>query len=655
MSFKIRYLALAVAATTPILSNAAGLDRSTQPSWAFTQDGTFAYVERVTIDPKITGKDMSGNKVPDMAEDYNFLNYGAKADINNRVSIGAFFDQPWGANVAFSGNNNFVAPANLVMEGVFAQIDSKLVAQGKSPTNVKDLTQASTFVSTKQAELAAGQQQLAQGELQYQQGLKDYELAPTKLAAAKQQIDAGQATLDAAVPLLTAGQQKVNEGKAGLEELTTNPELLQFVPSLASNDQQVKDATSLAQVQQIIGLGAILHPDKAAEYQAKAAKIGSYIDGSATGQPITTFGGLRQEIAKGEALLAQKQAEYNAGLAQLEAGKKSYQQGLTDYQNAPTKLAEAQAKLEAGKKQITEGEQSLAAFKQAVNGIQQMMNAKGATKVDIKSQSFTGVLGLKFGDKNQFQVYGGPMLQKVEGNVSLRGNAYKGSTAYNASIPNSSSMGWMGGIAYSKPEIALKAALTYRSKIKHKDVPVAESLPLLAVYGLPNETTSNMDFETPESVNLDFQTGLNHTTLLTAKVHYVPWSKFQLTPNLYHQATMLDGTHPNGLPLVSYDKDGWTVELGLGKKLSDKWAVSPAIGWDSGAGNPTTSLGPVKGNWNVGLGARYNITPEWSISGGAKYLVFGDAKAKIPDDTIVGNFQNNDGFVYGIRLAYQKK
>ena len=106
---------------------------------------------------------------------------------------------------------------------------------------------------------------------------------------------------------------------------------------------------------------------------------------------------------------------------------------------------------------------------------------------------------------------------------------------------------------------------------------------------------------------------------------------------------------------MSYDEDSWTAELGLGKKLSDKWAVSGSVGWDSGAGNPVTSLGPVEGNWNVGLGAKYNITPEWSVSGGAKYLKFGDATAKVPDGTNVGEFTNNDGMVYGVRLAYQKK
>ena len=113
--------------------------------------------------------------------------------------------------------------------------------------------------------------------------------------------------------------------------------------------------------------------------------------------------------------------------------------------------------------------------------------------------------------------------------------------------------------------------------------------------------------------------------------------------------------YPDGLNLVSYDKDAWTAEVGLGKKLSPQLAISGAVGYDSGAGNPITSLGPVDGNWNVGLGAKYNLTPEWAISGGVKYLMFGDAKAKLPNGDIVGDFQDNDGWVYGVRLSYQKK
>ena len=113
MSFKISSLALAVATLSTVsIANAAGLDRSTQPSWAFTEQGTFAYVEHITIDPTIEGKDnknalatkdnyQEGRNVPDMADDYQFLNFGAKADVNDTISVGAFFDQPKKKNKKF--------------------------------------------------------------------------------------------------------------------------------------------------------------------------------------------------------------------------------------------------------------------------------------------------------------------------------------------------------------------------------------------------------------------------------------------------------------------------------------------------------------------------------------------------------------------------
>lgn len=113
--------------------------------------------------------------------------------------------------------------------------------------------------------------------------------------------------------------------------------------------------------------------------------------------------------------------------------------------------------------------------------------------------------------------------------------------------------------------------------------------------------------------------------------------------------------YPNGLNLVDYSDDAWTAEVGIGKKLSDRWAVTGNVGWDSGAGNPTTTLGPVEGYWSLGLGAKYNITPEWSVSAGAKYLMFGDAKTKIPNNDVVGEFTDNHATVYGVRLSYQKK
>ncbi len=504
MSFKISSLALAVATLSTVsIANAAGLDRSTQPSWAFTEEGTFAYVEHVTIDPTIEGKDnakvattdanfTAGRNVPDMAEDYQFLNFGAKADVNDTISVGAFFDQPWGADVEFSGDNNFVGAPTSIVNGIYAQAAAGLQNAGIA-LPVTNATELQTAISTIQS-----------------------------------QVNDGQARLDAA-----------------------NTQLTQAQAALAANP----------------ALAPVLTPQ------------------------ITAL-----------------------------------QQGIA-----------------AGTTQVAAGNQAVNTLSTAQTASQNLSQVTGATNVSLSSQNFTGLLGVKLGEKKNIQIYGGPTIQRLEGDVHLRGNAYKTASGYDANITRDTAYGWMAGIAYLKPEIALKAALTYRSEIDH-DVNVTENLPALGAAGVG---TNEITITTPKSVNLDFQTGLNPTTLLTAKARWVPWSDFAIKPKIYGSAS--------GLNLVSYDDDAWTAEVGLGKKLSPQLAISGAVGYDSGAGNPITSLGPVEGNWNVGLGAKYNLTPEWAVSGGVKYLMFGDAKAKLPDGSIVGDFQDNDGWVYGVRLSYQKK
>ena len=504
MSFKISSLALAVATLSTVsIANAAGLDRSTQPSWAFTEQGTFAYVEHVTIDPTIEGKDnakvattdanfTAGRNVPDMADDYQFLNFGAKADVNDTISVGAFFDQPWGADGEFSGDNNFVGAPTSIVNGIYAQAAAGLQNAGIA-LPVTNATELQTAISTIQ-----------------------------------NQVTAGQARLDAA-----------------------NTQLTQAQAALAANP----------------ALAPVLTPQ------------------------ITAL-----------------------------------QQGIA-----------------AGTTQVAAGNQAVKTLSTAQAASQNLSQVTGATNASISSQNFTGLLGVKLGEKKNIQIYGGPTIQRLEGDVHLRGNAYKTASGYDANITRDTAYGWMAGIAYLKPEIALKAALTYRSEIDH-DVNTTENLPALGAAGVG---TNEITITTPKSVNLDFQTGINPTTLLTAKARWVPWSDFAIKPKIYGSAS--------GLNLVSYDDDAWTAEVGLGKKLSPQLAISGAVGYDSGAGNPITSLGPVEGNWNVGLGAKYNLTPEWAVSGGVKYLMFGDAKAKLPDGSIVGDFQDNDGWVYGVRLSYQKK
>ena len=291
------------------------------------------------------------------------------------------------------------------------------------------------------------------------------------------------------------------------------------------------------------------------------------------------------------------------------------------------------------------------------------------TSANVKSYNFTGLLGANLGANNNFKVYGGPVLQKIEADVKINSQnpQLAAVNGYDLNIAKNEAYGYMVGAAYVKPEIGLKAAITYRSEIEH-DANYAESMPYInavntqlppAMQLAPTQTQEN-ELTTPKSINIDFQTGLNPTTLLTAKARWVSWSEFKINPPLLDQngiaLNALKGNTVDQVNLLQYSDDSYMLEVGLGKRLTPKLAVSGSIGWDSGAGNPVSPLGPTEGYYSVGLGAKYNLTPEWAVSAGAKYLMLGDAEGLLAaSDTKIGKFEDNDAYLFGMKLSYAAK
>lgn len=282
------------------------------------------------------------------------------------------------------------------------------------------------------------------------------------------------------------------------------------------------------------------------------------------------------------------------------------------------------------------------------------------TRVEVKSKNLTTLLGYNL-NKN-FMIYGGPALQELTADVHLRGLTYGLNSGYNNSFDDIA-LGWVAGMSYAKPELGILASLTYRSEIDHKtnikeDVPLADFLTANGLADFSDYSHNNSGtITTPESVNLNMQTGLNPTTALYAKVRWVPWGDFAYYPPMLKEATaaIKKGKDGNGLPLVNYHDDQIAVELGLGKRLSPKLAMSVSGLWDSGAGAPAPTLGPVEGYWGVGLAAKYNINENVAFSLGGRYMWFGDVKGEISDGTIVGDFKDNDGYIVGMKLSYSSK
>lgn len=250
------------------------------------------------------------------------------------------------------------------------------------------------------------------------------------------------------------------------------------------------------------------------------------------------------------------------------------------------------------------------------------------TSASLDTNTLTGVLRYKF--DNNFSVYGGARVQAMDAEANI-----PFASGYNVSADRDVGFGYLVGAAYEKPELALRVALTYNSEIKH-DLDTAEQFNP----GPGGSTVTSID--TPQSVNLEFQTGLNPRTLLFGSVRWTEWSDFQIAPPVF--------TAGVGTPLVSYDDDRWTYSLGLGRKINDQWSVFGALAYERSTGSPTGNLSPTDGFTRYTVGAS-RTKGNMKITGAISYIDIGGATTRLQGVTGAGNFSGNDGFGVGVKVG----
>jgi len=284
------------------------------------------------------------------------------------------------------------------------------------------------------------------------------------------------------------------------------------------------------------------------------------------------------------------------------------------------------------------------------------------TQINVDSQNLSLILGYQ--PFKNFNLYPGPAFQTIKGHVSLRGLVYADFNGYNAIFKQDAAVGWLAGFAYQVPDMVLKAALTYHSKIDHK-INVSENVlgtPLLLV------DESKTKISTPQSINLDFQTSITVSTLLYSNIRWVNWKDFVIRPAQFGAlsqlatTTMSSGTYTGGFNLDDYQKNQWSATVGAAKQWTPQWSGAFDLGWDSGTGDPASIFNPTKGYWGVGLALKYNPEPDYFISGGVKYFWLGDVTTQngtydlplpvLSEASKVGEFRENHAIGYGLKIGY---
>ena len=260
------------------------------------------------------------------------------------------------------------------------------------------------------------------------------------------------------------------------------------------------------------------------------------------------------------------------------------------------------------------------------------------TEAKLSSTAATALL--RFSLPNNISVYGGPKFESIKGNVKVL--IPNGGLNYALSTNNDQETGYLAGVAYEKPEIALRVALTYASAIKHTFDTVETGSFVHPTFGLITggfNGTEPFSSKIPQSLSLDFQTGVAKDTLVFGSIRWREWSKFDIIPVKY--ASVLG-------PLVDYKSDVVTFNIGLGRRFSENWSDAVTLGHERSNGDLTGNLNPVDGYTSIGLGGSYT-KDNMKISAGVTYAWLGDAKTK---PLINGDFKNNHLTGVGVKLGF---
>ncbi|OAL81484.1 hypothetical protein AY606_01755 [Acinetobacter sp. SFB] len=278
-------------------------------------------------------------------------------------------------------------------------------------------------------------------------------------------------------------------------------------------------------------------------------------------------------------------------------------------------------------------------------------NLVNAVHFKLDTNNLTTLVGYQ--PNQSWNVYTGLSYQSLKTHLNISAQSMGLRVDYIGEIKKDSSTGWLTGMSYQRPEYALQTSLTYRSKIRHKQkfqekVSTVPDIPLLNL-----ASDQNTNIEIPQSVNLEFQSGITANNLIYASVRWVNWQNFKIV------SPLISSVSDTPVPLVDYQTDQWTTTLGLAHILNDKWILMTDIGRDSGNDNPASTLSPSDGFYSFGIGGFYNIQPNLFIASGIKYLKFN--KAKIQQDqngsgSLFGplsTVNNNDALAYGLKVGYR--
>ncbi|MFK5997635.1 MAG: hypothetical protein QM492_05970 [Rhodobacterales bacterium] len=238
----------------------------------------------------------------------------------------------------------------------------------------------------------------------------------------------------------------------------------------------------------------------------------------------------------------------------------------------------------------------------------------------VDAQKVTALAKYQF-TKN-VSAYGGVVYQYISGSVRIPPSLAL-PTGIGVIVHGKSEYGYIAGAAYEIPDIKLRVALSYESKIKY-------ALPS-TVTPAPLPTTGTTTAGTPEAWTLEFQSGVAPKTLVFGSIRYAKHGDTQITLPIVGTITSFTNVT--------------TYELGVAHKFNKSLVLYTSIGYEKPDNTIQSLFAPTDGQVDLSFGGQLDLNQGYKVAMGMTISRRGDAT------TSLGTFNDNTVMTAGIKLS----
>lgn len=208
-----------------------------------------------------------------------------------------------------------------------------------------------------------------------------------------------------------------------------------------------------------------------------------------------------------------------------------------------------------------------------------------------------------------------------------------------------SKTGMVYGVAYEIPKYALKVEVLQSNSIAMGLTGEAEATLIGQLNGIPGGVNSLADtsrVNIPEATTLKVETGIAENTLLMLSAHRVKWGSSQID---------VDVAGNPGLNTGSNFADTTSYSVGLGRKLSERTAVSLTYSWEDGSGSESTDPFTMSnGSKTISAGVKREYDA-LAISAGVSYTQVGDVNVT-HSTGLTASYADNTVTAFGLKVGY---